>query len=100
MAHLSPKLNLVLAFQPLKLGKFAIPYPNSGTTQDCSECGTKAKTCLELKDRVFSCGQCGYTAPRDGNSARNFDLRRQGWTGRGEESTGALPPSGGSQLAA
>ena len=37
----------VLAFQAVKLAKFAIPYPKSGTTQDCSECGTKAKVRLE-----------------------------------------------------
>jgi putative transposase len=90
----------VLAFQAVKLGKFAIPYPKSGTTQDCSGCGTKAKSRLELKDRVFSCDQCGYSAPRDRNSARNLDPRRRGWTGRGDESTGALPSAGGSQLAA
>ena len=90
----------VLSFQAVKLGKFAIPYPKSGTTQDCSECGTKAKSRLELKDRVFDCDQCGYSAPRDRNSARNLDPPRRGWTGRGDESTGALPPAGGSQLAA
>ena len=90
----------VLAFQAVKLGKFAIPYPKSGTTQDCSECGAKAKSRLELKDRVFSCVSCGYKAPRDRNSARNLDPRRRGWPGRGVESTGALSPAGDSQLAA
>ena len=84
----------VLALQAVKLGKFAILYPKSGTTQDCSGCGTKAKSRLELKDRVFSCDQCGYSAPRDRNSARNLDPRRRGWTGRGNESTGALPACG------
>ncbi len=90
----------VLAFQAVKLERFAIPYTKSGTTQDCSECGTKAKSRLELKDRVFSCDECGYTAPRDRNSARNLDPRRRGWTGSGNESTRTLPSADGSQFAA
>ena len=90
----------LLAFQAIKLGKSAIPYPKSGTTQDCSECGTKAKTRLELKDRVFVCGQCGYEAPRDHNSARNLDPRRRGWSGRGVEGSRAPSPAGDGELAA
>ena len=90
----------VLAFQAVKLAKFAIPYPKSGTTQDCSECGTKAKVRLELKDRVFVCGQCGYEAPRDRNSARNLDPRRRGWSGRGVEGSRTPSPAGDGELAA
>ena len=91
---------LVLAFQAVKLGKFAIPYPKSGTTQDCSQCGTKAKSRLELKDRVFICGNCGHEAPRDRNSARNLDPRRQGWSGGGFEESRTSSPAGDGALAA
>lgn len=84
----------ILCFQAVKLSRSAIPYNPSGTTQNCSECGTKAKDALGLKDRVFSCWNCGYEAPRDRNSARNLDPNRQDRTGAGCEGSKTKHPYG------
>jgi len=40
------------------------------TTQTCSNCGERQK--LELKQRLFACGQCGLTLDRDHNAAINI----------------------------
>jgi putative transposase len=89
----------VLALQALKLSKFAIPYPKSGTTQNCSKCGAKAKSRLKLEDRVFICGECGFQAPRDRNSAFNLDPHRRGWTGGAEKVVSNLCSAGCGELA-
>lgn len=47
------------------------------TTQNCSRCGTKAKSRLTLSDRVFVCGSCGHTDCRDRNAAHNLDPGRR-----------------------
>jgi putative transposase len=39
------------------------------TTMDCSACGARAKSCLPLSQRIFTCGACGVVLPRDKNSA-------------------------------
>jgi putative transposase len=39
------------------------------TTMDCSAWETRAKTCLLLSERTFTCGACGAVLPRDKNSA-------------------------------
>jgi putative transposase len=40
------------------------------TTKTCSACGHKQK--MELKDRVFRCGNCGIAIDRDHNAALNI----------------------------
>lgn len=49
------------------------------TTMDCSHCGARLKTRLELHVRTFHCEQCGMTLDRDVNAARNM-LIRAGFT--------------------
>lgn len=40
------------------------------TTMTCSRCCARAKQPLELDERTFRCGACGYTDGRDRNAAR------------------------------
>ena len=42
------------------------------TTQDCSECGSRAKTPLRLSMRTFVCDTCGHTDDRERNAARTI----------------------------
>lgn len=49
------------------------------TTMDCSVCGARLKTTLELHVRTYQCEQCGMTLDRDVNAARNM-LIRAGFT--------------------
>lgn len=49
------------------------------TTMDCSHCGARLKTRLELHVRTFHCEQCGMILDRDVNAARNM-LIRAGFT--------------------
>lgn len=49
------------------------------TTMDCSHCGARLKTTLELHVRTYRCEQCGMTLDRDVNAARNM-LIRAGFT--------------------
>jgi putative transposase len=41
------------------------------TTQTCSRCGTIPEKKLTLRDRMYSCTSCGFTADRDENAALN-----------------------------
>ena len=49
------------------------------TTMDCSVCGARLKTRLELHVRTYHCEHCGMTLDRDVNAARNM-LIRAGFT--------------------
>ncbi len=40
------------------------------TTMTCSSCGVRAKQRLELCERTFRCGSCGFSDSRDRNAAR------------------------------
>jgi putative transposase len=53
-----------------RAGRKVVMVPPAYTTMTCSECFARAKRRLELGERVFRCGFCGYTAERDRNSAR------------------------------
>ena len=48
------------------------------TSQECSQCNTRAKIALTLSNRVFTCSSCGYVADRDKNASRNM-LHRAGY---------------------
>ncbi len=41
------------------------------TTQACSRCGAIPEVRLTLRDRMYSCDSCGFTADRDENAALN-----------------------------
>lgn len=45
------------------------------TTMDCSNCGARHKTALELHVRTFTCEHCGSSLDRDFNAARNMLIR-------------------------
>jgi putative transposase len=77
----------ILEWQAKKAGKEIVVLDPSGTTQECSACGARAKPRIELSDRVFSCHRCGLVMNRDRNAARNLDpahpRNRLGCTGGG-----------------
>jgi putative transposase len=60
----------ILSIKAERAGLMAIAVNPSGTTQNCSGCGTKVpKT---LVDRLHACPQCGLTIDRDHNAAINI----------------------------
>lgn len=63
----------ILEHQARKADSTVVRFDAKNTTQTCSDCGTKAKVRLELKDRVFCCWSCGLVLDRDRNAARNLD---------------------------
>ncbi|MBS3138811.1 transposase, partial [Candidatus Woesearchaeota archaeon] len=61
-------------------GKLLIPVATKGTTQRCSQCQTIVPK--ELWQRTHECSNCGFTAPRDYNSAleiKRLTLKEIGW---------------------
>ena len=57
-------------------GNVAVELVNpKNTSQICSSCGAKAEVKLELKDRVFTCKNCGMSKDRDLNAAINISHR-------------------------
>ena len=60
----------ILANKAANAGLLTIAVNPRNTSQNCSNCGTKVPK--KLKDRVHSCPECGYTADRDVNAARNI----------------------------
>lgn len=62
----------ILERQAIKHG-VQVQYVPKGTptTQTCSQCGVKSITKVKLKDRVFTCPNCGAVLDRDVNSAIN-----------------------------
>ena len=89
----------VLTWQATKAGKQVVALPAGGSTQQCSDCGTKAKPRLELSDRVFSCQECGLVLERDRNAARNLHPdhprnHRLGCTGAGDDGNKTSVPAG------
>lgn len=45
------------------------------TTMDCAHCGARAKHRLPLSERTYTCTACGFSSPRDKNSARVMLVR-------------------------
>jgi putative transposase len=93
----------VLAWQATKAGKQVVVVPARGSTQQCSDCGARAKPRLELSDRVFSCYKCGLVLGRDRNAARNLHPdhprnNRLGCTGAGDDG-GKTPVPAGTEAA-
>lgn len=65
-----------LEWQARKAGHEVVRVNPYNTSQTCSECGSKAKTHLDLSVRVFECAVCGLVFDRDRNAARNLDPGR------------------------
>lgn len=63
------------------------------TTIDCSNCGTRAKTKLDLRVRTFQCSTCNIVLDRDVNAARNM-LLRAGFNPTVDEDLNPASPSG------
>jgi putative transposase len=88
----------VLDHQAKKAGAEVVTYPAAHTTQRCSECGSIAKTRLELSDRVFRCTECGLEMDRDRNAAWNLSpdhpRNRLGYTGVGDDGSKTKVPAG------
>lgn len=60
------KFRQFIAYKAESAGKLFVPVSYRGTTQRCSQCGETGHK--ELWDREHNC-PCGFTAPRDYNSA-------------------------------
>lgn len=58
--------------QAVKRGRRFVKVNPAYTTQDCSNCGARAKHRLGLQDRVYKCEHCGFVLDRDRNSAINM----------------------------
>lgn len=58
--------------QAVKRGRRFVKVNPAYTTQDCSNCGARAKHRLGLQDRVYKCERCGFVLDRDRNSAINM----------------------------
>lgn len=56
----------------VRAGRRVVLVPPAYTTMTCSSCSAIAKQRLELAERTFRCGHCGYTADRDWNAARTI----------------------------
>lgn len=61
-----------LEWQAVKRGRRFVKVDPAYTTQDCSNCGARAKHRLGLQDRVYKCERCGFVLDRDRNSAINM----------------------------
>jgi putative transposase len=60
----------ILSIKAERAGLMTVAVNPSGTSQNCSGCGTKVpKT---LKDRLHACPECGLTIDRDHNAAINI----------------------------
>lgn len=84
---------LILEHQARKAGSEVVRMDPRNTTQMCSDCGTKAKVRLGLRDRVFCCQECGLVLDRDRNAARNLNPGRAG-PGVGVDGSKTVPPAG------
>ena len=66
------KLIDTLEWQAVKHGRRFVEVNPACTTQDCSNCGARAKRRLGSQDRVYRCERCGLVLDRDGDSAVNM----------------------------
>ena len=66
------KLIRALEWQAAKRGRIFVKVNPAHTTQDCSNCGARAKRRLNLQERVYKCERCGLMLDRDRNSAINM----------------------------
>jgi putative transposase len=67
-----------------RAGRKVVLVPPAYTTMTCSDCGARAKSRLQLSERVFVCESCGMIEDRDKNAARVI-LDRAGLNPAGAE---------------
>ena len=97
------KLIDTLEWQAVKHGRRFVEVNPACTTQDCSNCGARAKRRLGSRDSVYRCERCGLVLDRDGNSAVNMLIgagsipRPMGTSSRGDAAVHgrAVPEKGG-----
>lgn len=65
-------LKHTLIEQGQRAGRQVVIVPPAYTTMDCGACGSRAKTRLQLSQRVFRCDACGHRDDRDHNAAVNI----------------------------
>lgn len=66
----------ILSIKAERAGLLAIAVNPNGTSQDCSNCGTKVPK--KIQDRWHSCPNCGCSLDRDHNAAINIKYRAVG----------------------
>ena len=66
----------ILSIKAERAGLLAIAVNPNGTSQDCSNCGTKVPK--KIQDRWHSCPNCGCSLDRDHNAAINIKHRAVG----------------------
>ena len=74
------RLRQFMAYKAASAGKLLILVATKGTTQRCSQCQSIVPK--ELWQRTHECRSCGFTAPRDYNSAleiKRLTLNEIGW---------------------
>jgi putative transposase len=79
----------LLAHKAEGAGVSVVAVDARNTTQACSGCGRLPAVPLTLRDRVYHCASCGYTADRDLNAALNIRNRLR-WSR--QALTGAVAP--------
>lgn len=58
-----------LIYQASKTGRVLVLVDPRHTTMDCAKCDARATHRLPLSERTYTCQACGFTRPRDKNSA-------------------------------
>lgn len=59
---------LLLAFKAERAGRQVVRVKLGNTSKKCSNCGYVVEN-LTLKDRLFTCPNCGWEADRDYNAS-------------------------------
>lgn len=69
------RLKRTLIYVMEKRGKKAVLVNPAYTSQECCKCHARTKHDMSLKERQFYCTECGFTFPRDKNSAFVMEYR-------------------------
>ncbi len=75
------KLRQFMSYKAGNAGKACVFVDARGTTQRCSQCGEVMRK--GLAERIHNCPSCGFTAPRDYNSA--LEIKRLAILSLGQE---------------
>lgn len=79
------QFTLILASKAEEAGRVVIRVNPAYTSQDCSQCGSRVKKSLAVREH--RCTGCGLVLHRDHNAARNIEKRgRAGLSGMGDSS--------------
>ena len=69
------RLKRTLIYVMEKRGKIAVLVNPAYTSQECCQCHAITKHDMSLKERQFYCTECGFSFPRDKNSAFVMEYR-------------------------